>query len=508
MTRFLRPLFAAGSALAFVLAYPRFDLGWIAFAALVPLLAALRLPWGGENALARPFQAFRLGYLWGVVFFLALLHWIPRLPPENLTIPWFMIPALFLIAAYLALFPATVCLLTVVLARRGVPVWLAFPGLWLVADWLRGVGVFGFPWGATPYSVASLPHLLQFAEYTGTWGVGLWVVLINALIFGVLTMENARPQGILGLVLVALLLGPFLHGRSVLAAREPHRAVRVGLIQPNVGENKWQRAVRDSVVGVLLGQTKSLSVDYLARPPALIVWPETAIPARLPHEPIYRWQVESLVNDMGIPLLAGFPDGSRLADGTWTTSNSAGLFLPDSGMVARYDKRKLVPFSEYMPVPILDRVDFGQASFRKGDHPGVFTQLKEPFGVLICFESIFPGPSREMVGLGARYLVNITNDQWFGDSPAPYQHFAMNGLRCIENRVGMARAANTGISASIDPYGFVRESTPTFVEERIVVPVELGHGPTFYTRHGDWIVWVALLLPALGFLPGIRERSA
>jgi apolipoprotein N-acyltransferase len=177
-------------------------------------------------------------------------------------------------------------------------------------------------------------------------------------------------------------------------------------------------------------------------------------------------------------------------------------------MVARYDKRKLVPFSEYMPVPILNRVDFGQASFTKGTGPGLFDQLERPFGVLICFESIFPGPSRELVAEGARYLVNITNDQWFGDSPAPYQHFAMNGLRCIENRVGMARAANTGISASIDPYGFVREATPTFVEERTVVPVELGSGPTFYTRHGNWILVAGVLLPLLGFVPGIRERSS
>jgi apolipoprotein N-acyltransferase len=386
--------------------------------------------------------------------------------------------------------------------------WLAFPGLWLLADWVRSIGVFGFPWGVTPYAVASLPHLLQFAEYTGTWGVGLWIALVNGLVFGCLTMERVRPQMVLGALLVVLLLAPFLHGRSVLRNREPQRAVRVGLLQPNVGKNKWERAVRDSVVGVLLGQTKALSVDHQARPPALIVWPETAIPARLPREPIYRWQVESLVNEMDIPLLAGFPDGVRVADGTWTTSNSAGLFLPDSGMVGRYDKRKLVPFSEYMPVPLLNRVDFGQASFTKGDEPGVFDQVDPPFGVLICFESIFPDPSRELVAGGARYLVNITNDQWFGDSPAPYQHFAMNGLRCIENRVGMARAANTGISASIDPYGFVRDATPTFVEERLVVHVELGRGPTFYTRHGDWIVGVALLLPLAGFLPGIRETSA
>jgi apolipoprotein N-acyltransferase len=167
--------------------------------------------------------------------------------------------------------------------------------------------------------------------------------------------------------------------------------------------------------------------------------------------------------------------------------------------------------SEYLPLPILNRYDFGQSDFTAGKEPGLFPELGEPFGVLICFESIFPRYARELCGKGARYLVNITNDQWFGDSAAPYQHFEMNVLRCIENRVGMARAANTGISAVIDPYGLVVTETPTFVRDGLIGTVELSEGTTFYTRHGDWIlIACGLWLPAAFALAmmGGRRRSA
>jgi apolipoprotein N-acyltransferase len=209
--------------------------------------------------------------------------------------------------------------------------------------------------------------------------------------------------------------------------------------------------------------------------------------------------VESLVDSIDIPVLAGFPDGYWRPDSTVHFSNSAALVLPGRGLTEQYDKRHLVPLSEYFPLPVLNRVDFGQSSFSPGKRPGMMIGTDIPFGVLICFESIFPGPTRELCRLGARYIANITNDQWFGDSAAPQQHFAMNVLRCIENRVGMVRAANTGISGVIDPYGIVLERTETFVQARFVGKVELRRGDTVYTRFGDWIVVVCLIVLA-GFV--------
>jgi len=489
-----RRLLAVASGLLLVAAFPLVAWGWTAPFALVPLLVALRTPGSPREATVSFRQAFRLGYLTGAVFFLGLLYWIPMLPRENITIPYGMVPALFLMVAYLALFPALSAATAAWLARRRVPLAVGFPLAWTLLEAARSSGTFGFPWGAIAYALAPFPHLIQFAAFTGMWGVTLWLVLLNGLIHAYASSRWTAPKATLVVVTFLVFTVPVVYGRHEVSHREPRGAVRVGLVQPNVGNDKWRIAVRDSIVIALLNQTDALAREWERHPPELLVWPETALPARLPHEPYYRFKVEDLVNANRVPLLAGFPDGEPLPQGGFRFTNSAALFIPQVGMVGRYDKRQLVPFSEFFPLPLLNRFDFGQSDFSPGDHPGLFTQLDEPFGLTICFESIFPGPARMLGKLGARYLVNITNDQWFGNSAAPEQHWAMNVMRAVENHMGLVRAANTGISGVIDPYGFVRARTLTFVEESLVVPVELGNGPTFYARHGDWVLAVTGVL--------------
>lgn len=485
----MRILLAIATGVLLAVSFPRFYFGWAATFALIPLLFALEQP-GNRSSLVSLKVAFRLGYLAGLVFFLLLLYWITFLPQENLTIPYAMFPALLLMALYLSLYPALTALTSVWLARRGAPLGLVFACLWTLFEAVRGSGMFGFPWGSLGYALAPYPHLIQFASYSGIWGVSLWLALISGMVHFYLSLPwSSKKVGILVAMMVVLTI-PYAHSRVVLSARQPQAAVRVGLVQPNIGNNKWQKAVRDSVVTVLLEQTKQLADENINHPPDLILWPETAIPARLPREAFYRFRVEDVVTQTNVPLLAGFPDGEPLSEGGYRFTNSAGLFLPNQGMVNRYDKRHLVPFSEFFPLPVLNRLDFGQSNFSSGDKPGVIDNLSQPFGVLICFESIFPGPARELSREGVRYLVNLTNDQWFGDSAAPTQHFYMNVLRAIENRMGLARAANTGISGVIDPYGIVRERSTTFIQARMLVPVELGRELTFYARYGDWILWV------------------
>jgi apolipoprotein N-acyltransferase len=370
-----------------------------------------------------------------------------------------MYPALAVMVAYLALYPALTAALAAWLQRRGVPLGVSFPLVWTLVEAARGTGTFGFPWGALGYALAPMPHLIQFASLTGVWGVTLWVVLVNGFVYSYLATRWVLPKVAMLLVLAAVTVAPFQHGRWVLRGFEPSPTVNVGIVQPNVGNEKWQLGVRDSVVVALLERTEELTIANGGAPLALVVWPETAIPVRLPREPLFRGMVESLVDSVGVPLLAGFPDGERLPDGSLRWTNSAALILPGRGIVAQYDKRHLVPFSEYFPLPFLNRYDFGQSNFSAGTRPGVFDQAGVPFGVLICFESIFPGPARDL-SRGA-LPVNITNDQWFGDSAAPIQHFEMNILRAIENRMGNGPAANTGISAVITPFGAVELSTRT-----------------------------------------------
>ena len=492
------------------ISFPRFGVSLASFIALFPLMWALRPAMGAATEPVPVKTAFRLGYLTGAVFFLVLLYWVPRLPPENVTIPFVMYPATALLVAYLAVYPALTAAGSAWLARRGLPVGISFPLVWTLLEAFRGTGTLGFPWGSLGYALATYPHLVQFAEFTGIWGATLWVVGINGAVHQYLSTRWVKPKLLSLLVLVVLIVGPYLHGQHVLANREPRSGVEVGIVQPNIGNNKWKASVRDSVVKAILDHTAELARENPRNRPAMIVWPETAIPARLTRDAYYRRWVEAAVDSIGIPVLTGFPDGVRLEDGTLRFTNSAALIQPGLGITKQYDKRHLVPFSEDFAVPFLNRFDFGQSNFTRGSRPGNFDGPGPPFGLLICFESIFPGEARDVCRGGARYLVNITNDQWFGDSAAPIQHFNMNVFRCIENRVGMVRSANTGISGVIDPYGIVRVRTGTFVPERRVVAVELGREPTFYRRYGDWILVVAgvalALLTGATFLP--RRKPA
>ncbi len=379
----------------------------VALAALVPLLIALQKPGAPASSAVPPRRAFGLGYLTGLVFFAILLYWIPFLPPENVTVPFLMYPALAVMVAYLALYPAVCAAAAAWLQGRGIPIGLSFPLLWTLAEALRGTGTFGFPWGSLGYAFASMPHLIQFASITGVWGVTLWAALVSGLVHCYLSARWVAPKVTVLLLLAALTAAPYHHGRRVLRESAPFPAIDIGIVQPNVGNEKWQPGVRDSVVAALIAHTEDLAAASAGSPPALIVWPETAIPARLPREPIYRNQVQALVDSAGVPLLAGFPDGERLPDGAMRWTNSAALVLPERGIVAQYDKRHLVPFSEYFPLPILNRYDFGQSNFSAGTRPGLFDQAGVPFGVLICFESIFPGPARDLSRQGARYRRHV-----------------------------------------------------------------------------------------------------
>ena len=499
---------AALSGILLGISFPKFGISLASLVAFLPLLWVLHVPGRPAAEVLSPRTAFRFGYLTGVLFFLVLLYWIPQLPRENVTIPFAMYPVLLLMVAYLSLYPALSAMAAAWLGRRGVPVGLSFPVVWTLLEVVRGTGIFGFAWGSLGYAMATYPHLVQFAEFTGLWGVTLWIGLVNGAIHRYLAVKWVAPKAITLGVLLVLVIGPYLHGRHVLGHRELRPGIDVGIVQPNVGKNKWELAVRDSVIDALLVQTVELAAEHTIRPPRLILWPETAVPARLTRNALYRYRIEALVDSIDIPILTGFPDGVKLPDGAVRFSNSAALVIPRRGITEQYDKRHLVPFSEYFPLPLLKRYDFGQSNFTPGDRPGVMTDLEIPFGVLICFESIFPGPSRELAALGARYLVNITNDQWFGDSAAPQQHFRMNILRCIENRMGMVRAANTGISGIIDPYGFVHERTETFVPSTFVGTVELGRKLTVYTRFGDWIVVVCgIVLLGFGVWAFVKGRS-
>lgn len=477
--------------------------------AFVPLLWAL-LQAGGRVSRG---EAFRLGYFFGISFFLILLHWIPRLPPENVTVPFLMYPALGFMVAYLSLYPAVWAMGVAATGRgRWWGLALAAPSIWILLEWLRNLGIIGFPWGSLGYSQWSSRPLIQFASIGGFWSISFWIVLVNVAVFEALRRAGrGRVAAIAAAILLFVL--PWLQGRDALAryARRPADAQPVVLIQQNTGNDKWNPDRRTDVMRNLVSMT--LKAEN-APGDALFIWPETATPTLLLHDPGNYNLVQNTATRIGRPILTGFPD-RRLAPGANGEPearyyNAAGLLLPGRGMVESYAKMRLVPFSEWMPVPGLNRVNFGQSNFTPGDTLRVFRELESfwglsgsRFGVLICYESIFPGMSRALVRNGAEFLVNVTNDQWFGRSAAPYQHLTMCVFRAIENDVGIARAANTGVSCLIDPTGQIHQATPLFEPAVVTGSVRLAGPPTFYTRYGDWMLIVAGVMVVVA-LAGLR----
>lgn len=496
-------LLAIVSGLLLTAAFPPIGLFPLVFAALIPLLHAVERsePRPGRRSAwwIRARRHFALGWTAGFVFFVGLLYWIPFLPPNNLTIPWLMVPSLVLMSAYLALFPGLVAAL-LGWARAGgrVTLLVAAPALWAAFEFLRSLGVLGFPWGSLGYALAPMVTTLQFASVTGIWGVSAWIVLINVLLLHVLQRTEGKRRALdLSLVILAFAV-PVIHSRDVLSRPAPADAFRVGLVQPNTDSRiKWDPDHRDEIVDRLF----RLSVQAARGGDlGLIVWPEAAPPFLLARDPVFLPRVRALVDSLGVPLLAGTVDVRTAPDGRERHYNSAVLVRPGGSGIEIYDKAQLVPFSERMPfqnaMPFLAAFDWGQSDFTPGE-PGAPMALDgRRFGTLICFEAIFPGLARRTVERGASFLVNITNDQWFGDTAALEQHAAMALFRAVENQRAIGRCANTGISMIIDPHGRVLARTPTFIETVLVGELALPAGETFYARHGDVAAWLFLVISA------------
>jgi apolipoprotein N-acyltransferase len=291
---------------------------------------------------------------------------------------------------------------------------------------------------------------------------------------------------------------------------EPASTTEVVVVQGNIRRDiKFKAEYRHRNVDQLVALSEQ-AIDEGGERPSLVIWPETATPCYLAFDGPCLLRLIQFVNRTGVPLLTGVPDVRTLADGSRRHTNAAVLVAPGRGVVASYDKVKLVPFGEAIPyqerLAFLQAVDFGEADFERG--PG-FTPISldgETFGVMICFESIFPDVGLAYARAGARFFVNITNDEWFGASGGPYQHAAMAVARAIETRRGLARSANTGVSFVVDRAGKVHDPTPLFTEAVIRAPVELGDETTIYMRIGDLVPRLCLGAAVVFGILGHRRR--
>ncbi|MDH3998436.1 MAG: apolipoprotein N-acyltransferase [Desulfuromonadales bacterium] len=490
------------SGLLLAFAFPEPDLSILAWFGLAPLFSVME---------KRP---FRSGFAAGLIFFLITLYWLNivmvtygQLHPFLSMIAWIAL------ACYLALFWAgatwAACRIK---AQCGYSLAMTLPVLWVALEYLREFFLTGFPWSNIGYSQQGFLSAIQSVDLFGVYGIVYLLVLCNVAISQALPALRRQQPFPLKTILccVVLIIANFGYGQWRLGQEPDKRdqSVRVGLIQGNIEQGvKWSPEHRAETVN----RYRSLSLQAAKEDGAqLLVWPESATPFYFQEGRQLSQQVSSLPSETGAYLLFGSPAYRQGSNSEYEYLNSAFLLSPKGQALGRSDKIHLVPFGEYVPLgeylPFVNKLVAGIGDFSPGEISPLSMNGSQ-LGVLVCYESIFPELARDYVRQGSDLLVNITNDAWFGTSSAPWQHLAMARFRAIENRVWLVRAANTGISAFISPSGRVIKQTELFESTQITTEVGLGARPGLYSRIGDALPALFLLI-GLGWLWQSRRSVA
>jgi apolipoprotein N-acyltransferase len=492
------------------------------FIALVPFLLAI-------IGAATAGQAGLCGLLTGLLHFLLLLHWIVTVLGRFGGLPPYLsVPALLLLALYMSLYMGAFAMAARLFFVR-LPLQLALwvvPALWVALDWCRSFLFSGFPWMDPGYALAHVPWLIQSADLWGHYGLTFLLVLINVLV-AMLLIPGMQKRGRFVLIVpVALLcsgvaLYSYLRWEQIGKSMQLGETIRVGVVQGNIAQDqKWSPGLKKETLENYIGQSWGL----IARNrPALLVWPETALPFYPVDHPLLQ-AVRDLATAGEVSLLTGAPwiervagsgDDQRAIGGSGQEVkryyNSALLFDGSGQITDRYSKSHLVPFGEYVPLkkilPFLAPVVEAVGDFSPGAIDQPLACQNARIGVLICFESIFPEIARKWVGVRANLLVNLTNDAWYGRSSAPHHSLAMTVMRSVETRRSLVRAANTGFSGFIDPLGRVQRVSPLFEPWAEVAEVVLMEEETWFVRWGYlfapfclgvascFLIWIALRNP-------------
>jgi apolipoprotein N-acyltransferase len=503
------------SGFMLALAFPKFNCGWLAWFTLLPLFSVLLQP------ITRR-ASFLYSLLFGGVFYALLLYWVVGVMHHfgHLSLP---LAILFLLgfSLYNALFFA----LFGILARKiltqnylylkwflPTPPQIALlnsafvAALWVAVEFLQTHLFGGFPWCLLGYSLVNYLGLMQVSTVTGVYGVSFLVCGINVLLAQAL-YQRKRPLFVgIAIALGLLLTGDFaartwwLGGSTETVSGRPQAGASrhdVAILQANIPQDTdWTRPVFDAWLSTLEKMLQASRGE-------VAVMPENPAPFYYPDDRTFTERLESMANRSGSFLIAGVVMSHNDAEGHAGTFNSAATLAPDGHLVAEYDKQHLVPFGEYVPLrkylSFAGKLTQEVSDFSAGDRFTLSLFNGNRAGIFICYEAIFPDLVRRFTAAGAEVLINITNDGWYGDSSAPYQHFEMSRVRAIENRRYLIRAANTGISAIVDPYGRITEKTK--LDKQVVLHGEFEYrtDQTFYVRFGDVFAWVCVLSSG-GFL--------
>jgi apolipoprotein N-acyltransferase len=501
-------LLALFSGVFLTLSFPRTEFSGLAFFALIPLFYAV-------SRRERRNPPFVTGLFAGLVFYLGTIYWLTVTMERYGDLPrWFSLLVLLLFSFYLALYFGIFAWGFERMLRSRVPLLLGVPCLWVALEYARGHLLTGFPWALLGYSQYKSLLFIQISDVTGVYGVSFLVVLVNVAFFQVIlaVTENEFTRRLLvplGSVILCLVVVVTYGAYRIkqFTGTKPAKTIRVGVVQGNIDQKqKWDPSFREKILAI---HTR-LSHRAAQEKPDLIIWPEAAVPFYFTADLENQSRLLTIIDDLGVDLLFGSPD-VRVVDGKNEFFNSAFLVSPGGRLRGRYDKIHLVPFGEYVPLrkalffvrPIIDQI----GDMTPGKTISLMQTDKGTCGTPICYEIILPDLVRRFVLAGADFIATLTNDDWFGRTSAPYQHFSMAIFRAVENRVPVVRAANSGISGVITPQGRIVRQTKIFREAVFTKDLPLlPHGKTFYTRFGDLFAWfcvVGAVLSVMGayFLP-------
>lgn len=480
--------FLSGALLA--LAFPPFGLWWLAWVALVPLIVAL------DGASVR--RAALCGYLLGVPYMAGIGYFTTAFGGDVL---WMRLLPWLLFTAIESLFFVPVALLMRALLRRGVfGLLLGVPAVWTLGEWLRGAGPLGFPFGTFAQAMAAQPAVIQPARLGGAWLVTFLVALVSAAAYAVWGGHRRAGHAALAACLIVVITGI---GRLQFAANHPLETAPTATVVLAQGSERRDWGEPDAVSDYhALAEATAAAARHAEAKADLAVWSESAVPGPLLEDPTLRAIAARTAGRLDAPLLTGAI--GRLPDGR--PANLAVLLRPDGSVAGTYQKRRLVPFGEWVPLrhvlPLLSQFGVVEEDEVPGTAWNVLTAGRLKLGVPICFESAVPGISRAFVRNGANLLVVITNDGWFGRTGMAEQHAAMSPLRAVETGRWLVRCGTTGISGFISPNGVWTSRLPLNTAGALLGDVALRTDTTPYVRYGDWFLWLCAVLSAWLAWPG------
>jgi len=494
--RHIYPLAAAAGAVLSALGFAPLNLWYLSF--LGPALflyAVLESP-----------RALRYGYLYGLVYSLVLVHWLAF---NSGAAVWMVTLSMLAAAAFLALnYLGIAWVIRRIADRSPQQALIAFPFVWVSVEYLRSFGALGFPWAALGNTQSSNLQYIQMADIASVYLVSLFMVSVSTVLYALNRGMMGRRTALL--ILAALLLLPYAYGGLRMGSGlEDGMRLKARIIQPNYDSHeKWKRSNREK----LFADMDSLSRGEGIESVDLIIWPESATPMYIRSNRRYRPILEKLTIETGKILLTGAPD-LRLTGGEPEPLNSLIAFEPGKGITSSYDKVHLVPFGEYIPLseywPALNNLNLGQANFSHGEKGQTFIIADTlMLAAAVCYESIFPLPIASSVRNGAKAIINVSNDSWFGRSWGPYQHASQAIFRAIETRRPFFRSANTGISAGIDIYGRKLREIPLYDKAYIDVELRSSETQTVFVRFGETLLIIPVIISLCMFAVTFYRRSS